>query len=934
MPEVSPLTAFKRSSMNRTSSTTHSPSKAFFFRLREDEYGFYVTTCDHKGKNRIFDENTYPAPLQKPLRLYNHLSDELLWRFDWGKDEKRVYLSDNRDLTDSLTNCTNILGPGGKPLTTAQRKGIVCLSAGKAGEGKIRWQIILSEKGANNGGDLQFVTASLVLAGNTLYPVNTVENYEDLTLFNSVEAVEDSARILSLFASYFPELKIVFFDYEVVASGRIPVEPALLLEDVDSSGTLFLNIQKSADDIDRDFLNSYDISRIARINDDDKTIHISSLLSADISRWNDKIAKKLKKYSYKTPPEMQFKRIDDLFLIGSALASRFLESELHDLLSDFVLLGSEKLERFKIRPVTPKLNLKVASGINFLEGNASISIENEEFDLLSMLTTYEKDHYILLADGTRGVVNHKFFSRLKRLLKPGKDGNITLSFFDLPLIHDLIDEKTAGTDFLRSKEILQGFNSINENPPALPELTGSLRDYQIKGYNWLSYLGSHDLGGCLADDMGLGKTIQAIALLAADYGNENKSSLIVMPRSLLFNWQREVQKFAPFLSTSIYHGPDRNLEESLKSNLILTTYAITRQDIELLSDREFHYVILDESQNIKNISSKVSRAVMLLKSDKRLALSGTPIENNLSELYALFRFLNPTMFGTVRDFQMDYFSPIVKEGDEHALSDLKMKIYPFLLRRVKGEVLKDLPEKTEQTIFVEMSREQEQIYESRRRFYYDSLKMKIVAEGIGNSRLFLFQALNELRQITGFPRLPDGSAVENPKKDVLIDQLKDVIANGHKALVFSNYLEALHIVEEELQEQSINCLKITGKTKKRDQIVDSFQNDNDCSVLLMTLKTGGVGLNLTAAEYVFIYDPWWNASAENQAVDRAHRIGQKNSVFSYKLICRNTIEEKILQLQQNKTELVNALIDSDSHGMKSLSEDDIEYIFSRTGMGS
>jgi SNF2 family DNA or RNA helicase len=805
--------------------------------------------------------------------------------------------------------------------------------ADRIGKGKIQWKILLSGREDNGRGDVQFVTASLVLAGNRLYPVNAVENYEDLTLFNSVEDEADSDKVLSLFAGYFPDLKILFFDYEVIASGRIPVEPALLLEDVDSAGTLFLNIRKSAEEVDTEFLNSYDISRIARINDEDKTIHISSLLNPDISRWNEKIAKKLKKHSQNSPPEMQFNRIDDLFLVGSALASRFLESELHDLLSDFVLLGSEKLKKFKIRPVTPKISLKIASGINFLEGNARIHIDDEEFDLLSMLTSYEKDHYILLADGTRGVVNHKFFNRLKRLLKPGKDGNFKLSFFDLPLIQDLIDEKTAGKDFLRSKEILQGFNSLHQNPPPLPQLTAPLRDYQIKGYNWLSYLGKNDLGGCLADDMGLGKTIQAIALLATEYGNDKKSSLIIMPMSLLFNWQREVRRFAPSLSTSIYHGPDRDLEKSLQSHLILTTYAITRQDIELLSEKEFHYIILDESQNIKNISSKVSRAVMLLKGEKRLALSGTPIENNLSELYALFRFLNPAMFGSVRDFQRDYFTPVIKEGDEHALSDLKKKIYPFLLRRLKGEVLNDLPEKTEQTIFVEMSREQEQIYESRRRFYYDSIKMKIVNEGIENSRLFLFQALNELRQITGFPRLPDGSAVENPKKDVLIDQLKDVIANSHKALVFSNYLEALHIIEEELQEKSIKCLKITGKTKKRDQIVDSFQNDEDCSVLLMTLKTGGVGLNLTAAEYVFIYDPWWNASAENQAVDRAHRIGQKNSVFSYKLICRNTIEEKILQLQQNKTELVNALIDSDSRAMKSLSEDDIEYIFSSTGMG-
>lgn len=401
-----------------------------------------------------------------------------------------------------------------------------------------------------------------------------------------------------------------------------------------------------------------------------------------------------------------------------------------------------------------------------------------------------------------------------------------------------------------------------------------------------------------------------------------------MPRSLLFNWQREVEKFAPKISTIIYHGPDRSLKKSLKYNLIFTTYAMIRNDIDLLKESEFAYVILDESQKIKNISSQISKAAMLLNGRWKLALSGTPVENNLGELYSLYRFLNPSMFGSLKNFQQDYFNPITKNGDEQAMSDLKKKIYPFLLRRLKAEVLTELPDKTEQIIYVDMNRAQADLYEQRRRFYYEAIKMKIQDEGFNKTQFFLFQAMNELRQLASVPETRSDGVVQSPKRDVLGEYLVEVVGNGHKALVFANYLGALDIMEEELNNQNISYLKMTGSTRNRESLVDSFQNGDEYKVLLMTLKTGGVGLNLTAADYVFIFDPWWNVAAENQAIDRVHRIGQKNSVFSYKLITKNTIEEKILQLQQKKTELVNALIGSDTDSVKSLSEQDIDFIFS------
>jgi len=428
--------------------------------------------------------------------------------------------------------------------------------------------------------------------------------------------------------------------------------------------------------------------------------------------------------------------------------------------------------------------------------------------------------------------------------------------------------------------------------------------------------------------MGLGKTVQTIALLSRIHEKKISPSLVIMPRSLLYNWESEIRRFAPALSVRIYHGSDRDFQECVKSDIILTTYGTVRIDIEKLVEIEFSSTILDESQNIKNINSQASKAVMLLRSKGRLALSGTPVENNLSELYSLYRFLNPSMFGTWSEFQRDYLNPVTKENDTTVLEDLKKKIYPFLLRRLKEEVLTDLPDKNEQVIYVEMEKKHRKLYEERRQFYKEAIKMKVKSEGLAKSRFFLFQALSELRQLSGIPEIVSEGGIVSPKKSVLSAYLEEVIGNGHKALVFANYLEALNIMEEELGNLGISTLKMTGKTANRSQIVESFQNDPDRKVLLMTLKTGGVGLNLTAADYVFIFDPWWNASAERQAVDRVHRIGQKNCVFSYKLITKGTIEEKILQLQQNKTEMINALIESDGEGIKKLSEEDIDYIFS------
>jgi SNF2 family DNA or RNA helicase len=515
--------------------------------------------------------------------------------------------------------------------------------------------------------------------------------------------------------------------------------------------------------------------------------------------------------------------------------------------------------------------------------------------------------------------------KLQRLFKKKKE-NVQISFFDLPLIEDLIDDKINNSSFVKSKEIFEGFNTLQNNTVKLPKLNATLRPYQQQGFHWLSYLHKQSLGGCLADDMGLGKTLQTICLLASIYPAQKKPTLIVMPKSLLFNWEKELEKFAPKLTFYTYYSAQRNMEDAVKKQLILTTYSTLRIDIEKLKETDFYYIILDESQNIKNMLAQTSKAVMLMQSKHRLALSGTPIENNLGELYSLFRFLNPSMFGSMDNFNQYYGSPIQKYNDKEVTAELRKKIYPFILRRLKKDVLKELPDKIEQVLYVEMSDAQKKLYEQRRMFYKEAIEQQVAIKGIQQAQFFVFQALNELRQIASTPEGFSNGKIASAKIELLMEQLLDALANNHKVLVFVNFLNALELIGEKLEEQGIDYISMSGSTKNRQQLVERFQNDTSCKVFLLTLKTGGTGLNLTAADMVFIFDPWWNKAAESQAIDRTHRMGQDKTVLSYKMITQGTIEEKILLLQEKKAEIFNSIISADSASLKSISEADIQFM--------
>ena len=578
--------------------------------------------------------------------------------------------------------------------------------------------------------------------------------------------------------------------------------------------------------------------------------------------------------------------------------------------------------------MTPKLNVKLSSGIDFLEGDAEVTLGEETFSLQQLFSQYSSKKYIQLSDGNRAILEDGYMRRLERIFKQkkGKDGKIKVSFFDLPEIEDLINGPLEGDAFKHHREVYEGFNKLHQQTLATKKLNAELRPYQKEGIKWIKYLYDNKLGGCLADDMGLGKTVQTIGVLTLIYPKEKKPTLIVMPRSLLFNWQNEIKRFAPQLSVYTYYAQERDIKSAMKHQVILTTYAIVRNDVETFSKQMFHYVILDESQNIKNTTTQTTQAAFLLKADHRLALSGTPVENNLSELYSLFRFLNPTMFGSLEDFNSRYAAPIQKDNDKDTLLALRRKIFPFMLRRLKRDVLKDLPDRIEQTLYVEMTKEQHDFYEKRRIYYLQQVRQTIAAEGINKSQFVMFQALNELRRIASIPESLSDGHIKSPKLDLLCETLLEAVANGHKTVVFFNFIAGIEQMSERLDAEGIDYACMTGSTRDRKSIVERFQNDPHCMVMLMTLKTGGVGLNLTAADTVFIFEPWWNKAAEEQAINRLHRIGQTAKVLSYSLITQQSIEEKIQLLQQQKAELFEGLIGTDSSSSKQLTEEDINFI--------
>ena len=477
--------------------------------------------------------------------------------------------------------------------------------------------------------------------------------------------------------------------------------------------------------------------------------------------------------------------------------------------------------------------------------------------------------------------------------------------------------------------------STDENLTLPKGVNAELREYQMKGFSWLWFMYKYGLNGILADDMGLGKTLQALSLIQkAKEEDGSMPVLVVCPTSVVFNWESEIQKFTPDLSCLKLAGVDRKslFEKIPEHDIVITSYALIRRDIEELKNIKFRYVVLDESQNIKNAMSQTAQAVKMLDSDHRLALSGTPIENRLEELWSVFDFLMPGFLFNVAEFNFRYVNPIMERQDKTVEKRLKMQIYPFILRRMKRDVAKDLPDKVENIAYCEMTPEQKDFYLEVLDSTKEELFKSIEQNGLEKSRMSIFSALLRLRQICCHPRLYDKDMVkgdiQSGKFEHLKGMLEQIISEGHRVLLFSQFVDMLDIIKAWCERAGIPYEYLTGKTKDRQGAVERFNSSNSIPIFLISLKAGGTGLNLTGADYVIHYDPWWNPAVEDQATDRAYRIGQTKKVFVYRIITKNTVEEKIQKLKSIKRNLVDSVISVDRNITKSLTIDDIKEIFS------
>jgi SNF2 family DNA or RNA helicase len=468
-------------------------------------------------------------------------------------------------------------------------------------------------------------------------------------------------------------------------------------------------------------------------------------------------------------------------------------------------------------------------------------------------------------------------------------------------------------------EKLRDFSAI-ERVPVPPGLRAELRDYQREGYQWMQFLLSHGLHGILADDMGLGKTLQTLAHLLAEVdsgGNGGKPSLVIAPTSVVMNWQREAAKFAPDLRVLVLQGAERKLQfrKIPKADLVLTSYALLHRDLEALLEHEFHLLVLDEAQYIKNPGAQVTQAVAALHADHRLCLSGTPVENHLGELWSLMEFLMPGFLGTLESFRSTWQTPIEKNGNESRRAALARRVGPLILRRTKHDVAKELPPKTEILHEIEMGEAQKDLYETVRSTMDKQVRQALAIRGQQAQIVFL-DALLKLRQICCHPRLlgEDHASGGSAKFDYLVDLLETFREEGHRVLVFSQFTTMLDLIEAHLIAEEVSYLKLTGATKDRQSLVERFQG-GEGEVFLISLKAGGTGLTLTGADTVIHYDPWWNPAAENQATDRAYRIGQDKPVFVHKLICRSTVEERIQLMQEKKDDIASDLLSGAATGI-------------------
>ncbi|MEM7249951.1 MAG: DEAD/DEAH box helicase [Pseudomonadota bacterium] len=582
-----------------------------------------------------------------------------------------------------------------------------------------------------------------------------------------------------------------------------------------------------------------------------------------------------------------------------------------------------------------RFDVALGSGIDWLNLKGQVDFGGVALELPALLRAVERGSTtVRLADGSTGLLPDGWRERYRALATLGEVGDDEVRYRPAhallidALLNDEVADKVYDEQFLAWRSRFESFDGISARP--VPSaFVGTLRPYQRIGYDWLEFLREFGLGGCLADDMGLGKTVQVLALLEAARTTEpGHPSLVVVPKSLVFNWLSECARFTPDLKVLEYTGARRGLTfpEFDDYDLIVTTYGIMRQDIAKLKTRPFYYAVLDESQAIKNPRSQTARAARMLDAKHRLAVTGTPIENHLGELWSQFEFLNPGLLGS-----LDTFETLGRqETHDSERAVLSQGLKPLILRRTKDQVAPELPPKTEQTLYCDIDGAQRDHYNELLRYYRTSIGQRVSEVGFGRAKVHVLEALLRLRQAACHPGLIDASRTteSSAKLDALLDQLESLQAEGHKALVFSQFTSLLAIVRHHVESREWQYEYLDGSTRDRQTPVERFQTEPLSRLFLISLKAGGYGLNLTAADYVFILDPWWNPAVEAQAIDRTHRIGQTQPVFAYRLIARDTVEERILELQRQKKALADAIIGADNAMMRDLTRDDLDFLLS------
>lgn len=601
------------------------------------------------------------------------------------------------------------------------------------------------------------------------------------------------------------------------------------------------------------------------------------------------------------------------------------------------IFGFSQLKNNRYNAHKANVNVGITSGLDWFETSVQLSYGNQQVDLKQLQKAMKnQSKFVTLNDGTLGMLPEEWIEKFSKFFRSGEISQnvIKTSKLNFNEIDELFELEQVDADLQLEisnyKARFQEFNEI-ESCEVPSTLNATLRDYQKQGLNWLNFLDEFNFGGCLADDMGLGKTIQIIAFILRQREKRTfNTNLIVVPTSLIFNWIKEIEKFAPSIKFKVLYGNDRvkNVDDFNEYEIILTSYGTLLSDVYYIKNYRFNYIFLDESQAIKNPSSQRYKSVRLLSSRNKIVLTGTPVENNTFDLYGQFSFACPGLLGNMTYFKDVYAIPIDKFKDTLRARELQQKINPFLLRRTKAQVATELPDKTEMVIYCEMGEEQRRVYDA----YRDEFKAFLLASKSKKKNMdtmYVLAGLTKLRQICNAPSLLNDASFygnDSAKLDVLLEEIK-AKSPYHKMIVFSQFVSMLELIKERLEHEGISFEYLTGQTKDREARVNNFQTNDTVKVFLISLKAGGVGLNLTEADYVYLVDPWWNPSVENQAIDRCYRIGQKKNVVAVRLITPNTIEDKIIQLQDSKKELVNDIVKTDESILKSIDKENLLALF-------